>query len=228
MDTNTLTGKVYIITDWFVKLVFINIIWLLFNIPTIITSVNFLIARSNGELTLALVLLATTIILFFYPATMAMFGVVRALIMKQAHIRTFRTFYQTYKENYLRSMLGGIVFVLIGTVCFFYYLFFDLQAEPIIKYVYYALVLFITMSNLHYFSSNVHFEAPFIASVKNAFLLTIKNPIISFGCSIIVFMLVMISFKLPILLVLGIGSAIATLAFLAFYKRSLVGLENEA
>lgn len=224
MHTNTLTGRIYIATNWLVKLVFINIIWMLFNIPTILTIVNLFISETKGQLTFSILLILTIAILFFYPATTAMFGVIRVLIMKQPNARIIRTYWKTYKENYIRSILGGLVFVLLSIVIIFYFIFFDLQSAKVIKYLVYAILLYLFMSNMHYFSSNVHSEITFIESVKNAFLLTIKNPIVSFGCSIISVLLIMISMKIPILIILGIGSSIATLAFLAFYKRSLIGL----
>src|SRR5699024_4318755 len=135
METNTLTGKIYTIIDWIVKLVFINILFIISNIPTTIAFINFMIANTKGEMIFAILLLAGMIILCLFPSVMAVFGVIRALTIDGRTIRSFRTYIKTYKENYIRSISGGTLFIIVAITCSFYYFFLNLQANIIIQYM---------------------------------------------------------------------------------------------
>lgn len=183
-----------------------------------------MIVNTKGEMIFAILLLAGMIILCLFPSVMAVFGVIRALTIDDRTIRSFRTYIKTYKENYIRSISGGTLFIIIAITCSFYYFFLNLQANIIIQYMTYALTVYYLMMIMHYFSSNVHIETTFIQSIKNAALFTIKNPILSFLCSFMVLFTIFISVKIPILFLLITTPIIAYMSFQIFYKRSIRGM----
>lgn len=227
METNTITGKIYIAIDWIVKLVFINILFIICNIPTIITFLNYLIAQTSGQLIFALTILGLTTIFCTFPAMMAVFGTIRALTIDGRTTRTFRVFIRTYKENYKRSITGGALFTLITFSLTFYYYFLNIHDNTIAKYITYAIIIYYIMIMMHFFSSNTHTETTFIQNVKNAVLLTMKNPVLSFLCGFMVVFTVLISIKIPILFILMTAPIIAYISFQIYYKRSIRGLTTD-
>lgn len=224
MNTNTLTGKAYIAVEWFARLALLNILWVIFNIPFLMAVINVFMSRTKTELIIAVILLAIFIPLVLFPATMALFVTVRSLVIQQSPLKLIRGFWRGFKEGYGRSFLGGIVFGTLWIILIVDLIYFNQYVHALFKYVFYALFLFTLMCTLHFFSSNVHFETRFVESIKNAFLFTLKNPIVSLGSSIASVIIIFISYKFPFLLLLFVGSTIATLAFIVFYKISLKGL----
>lgn len=227
MEANTWSGKIYVAIDWIVKLVFVNILFIVANIVTILAFVNYLIGNSVGELIFAAILLVIAAIFFTFPAMMSVYSVIRHLVKEGRTIRTFKVYVQSYKDNYLRSVLGGLVFSFVSFIAVFYYLYFHLSQYVVLQYIAYALVVYFVMVVMHFFSVNVHFHITFIQSLKNAILFTIKNPILSFLCSFMVIFTIFISVKIPILFLLITIPIIAYMSFQIFYHRSIKGIANE-
>ncbi len=219
-------GKFYTGLESFVSLVLINVVWVIFNLPTLFILISLLIARSKTELIFYGVLLTICLPILLFPATTAMFATIRMLVQgKQPKI--LREYWRAYKENYGRSFLSGILFSVIWVVFFVDYLFFVTQVHDMFKFVFFAIFLFLFMFMMHYFSNQVHFENSFFSGYKNALILTLKNPIVSIMTTISQVLIIYVSFKLaPILLLFISGSVIAFISFTIFYKVSLKSIST--
>ncbi|MFL6557407.1 MAG: YesL family protein, partial [Bacillus sp. (in: firmicutes)] len=78
----------FTLTEWITKFAYVNFLWMGFSF-------------------LGLVIFGVS------PATVAMFTIVRKWIIGEQDIPVFRTFWNTYKAEFLRSNGLGIVFVLL-------------------------------------------------------------------------------------------------------------------
>lgn len=222
MRTDGLIGVLYIITEWIMRLAVVNLLWILFNIPIIFIGLNLLIVDTTGEFIFFCVIIMILLPFFFFPATMSMFAIVREWITKEADVKLIRSFWKHYKENYIRSMLGGLIIVFIWSVLLVDYYYFVNFINDVLKYLFYALFFFLIMFTIHFFSNTVHFHSKLLPSLKNSLLMTLKNPIISLVVTFINIIIIVISFKLaPFLIPFFMGSLITFISFFAFHKISL-------
>jgi uncharacterized membrane protein YesL len=222
MRTEGLFGGLYIITEWATRLAVTNLLWLFFNIPIIFVALNLLITDTNGEFIFFSAIIMILLPFFFFPATTAMFALVRRWILNEVDIPLVRSFWKYYKENYVRSMLGGFVIVLIWAILLIDYFYFVNFVNDLLKYFFYALFFFVAMFTIHFFSNTVHFQTKLLTSLKNALYMTLKNPIISLIVTLMNIILVVISLKIaPFLILFFTGSIITCISFFAFFKVSL-------
>lgn len=222
MKTDGLIGGLYILTEWLMRFSVTNILWLFFNIPIFIVSLNLFIAETQGEKTFYLIVVMALLPFFTFPASTAIFGLARKWVFNEPDSSIFRSFWKYYKENYLKSMLGGLILVMIWAVLILDYLYFTKNIHELTKYLFFALFFFTAMFTLHFFSNIVHFRTTLFVSLKNALYMTLKNPILSLITILIHSGIYIVSFKIaPFLFLFFTISLIAYLSFLLFYKISL-------
>ncbi|MFC4323903.1 YesL family protein [Litchfieldia salsa] len=137
------------------RLAYLNLLWMIFTI-------------------------AGLVVFGLFPATAAMFSVTRKWVMKDTDIPIFKTFWQSYKSEFIKSNLLGLVLVLIGGILFFDLRFFQsanigiwgILYMPLLAVTFiYALVL------LYVFPIFVHFDITIRQILKNAFLMMVLNPL---------------------------------------------------
>ena len=222
MRTDGLIGVLYIITEWIMRLAVTNLLWVLFNVPIIFIGLNLLVADTTDEFIFLCIVIMALLPFFFFPATMSMFAIVRDWIINQVDVQIIRSFWKHYKMNYVRSMFGGIIIVLIWAILLIDYYYFVNYISDLLKYLFYALFLFLFMFTIHFFSNTVHFHLKLLPSLKNSLLMTLKNPIISLIVTFINIIIILISFKLaPFLIPFFMGFLITCISFIAFHKVSL-------
>lgn len=222
MRTDGFIGGVYVITEWVMRLAVTNLLWVLFNLPIIFIGLNVLIVDSTAEFIFLSAIIMGLLPFFFFPATMSMFALIRRWIMKELDIPIIRSFWKHYKENYIRSMLGGFVIVLIWAILLVDYYYFVNFVNDLTKYFFFALFFYLSMFTIHFFSNTVHFQTKLLPSLKNSLLMTLKNPVISLVVTFINVLIVVISFKLaPFLIPFFMGAIMTSISFTVFYKLSL-------
>ena len=75
--------KIYDISAWITRLMYVNLLWILF-------------------------MLAGLIVMGVFPSTTAMFSVTRKWILGETDTPVFHTFWKAYKQNFLQSNLVGL------------------------------------------------------------------------------------------------------------------------
>lgn len=148
-----ISGGFYKFFDWIYRLAFINILWLFFSIIGLI-------------------------IFGFFPATVAMFTIIRKLVIKE-DIPIFRTFWLTYKKEFLKSNFLGIILGVIGYI-FYIDLIFLRSTSGFIQFLYAPMLVmsFVYMLMLLYiFPVYVHYEIKVFQIIKNSFLMMVLYPI---------------------------------------------------
>lgn len=220
-------GGLYAISEWIMKFSVVNLLWIIFNLPIVFLLLNALFVQRIEALLFLMIPIIILLPLLFFPATTAMFAMVRDWIIKdeEGH-QIFKSYWRYYKENYKRSVCNGFVLtaawvILVADV----YYFFDKNTMIMILFIIMGIVLFIFSINL--FSVTVHYHMTFTASLKNAFLITIGSPALFLAVALSSGLVLYISlnvfkFLLPFLTV----SLIAFLSFSAFYRNYLKNIEK--
>ena len=147
-------GGFYTLTEWITRFAYVNLLWIGFS-------------------------LVGVVIFGFFPSTVAMFTIIRKWIMGQTQIPVFKTFWQAYKQEFLRSNGMGLLIALIGALIVIDLLYMK-HTDSFLTITHIPIYLFIfaiTLTFLYVLPVYVHYDVRFIQIFKNAFLIMLINPI---------------------------------------------------
>lgn len=208
----------YRVSVWVTRLFSINLMWLLVNLPIVFLVFNIFLATKFNDLFINTITVFILSPFMLFPSTTAMFGVVRMWIIGEEQFSVYRSFFKLYKENYKRSLTGGIIIVPVWFILVIDYVYFSNSNSPL-YYLFLVFIMFMFVITLYFFSNTVHFHLKLWHSLKNSFLLSVGNPGVSISLTIINGLLIFISITtFNLLFFLGLGSIIAYTSFFAFYK----------
>jgi uncharacterized membrane protein YesL len=176
---DTKNKSMVLLLSSFFEFIYLNLLWLLFSLP-IITA---------------------------FPAMTAMFGVIRKWKIKK-EVDIFSTFYEIFKENFVKSFLIGTVGMLMLLI-----LIVDLELvnnlSPLLQIsgwiVLSVLLILLLFTSSYVFSILVHLEASAFQIIRNAFTLAVLNPVITFFKLLIMLCCAYVVFRVPVS-IFGIGS----------------------
>lgn len=214
---NTIFGRMNPIFEWTVKISGANILWVLFNLPIFYLTLLLFTTENAPQITMLAITIAILVPFIFFPATTALFGVVRKWVLKE-EASTVRYYLKYYKENFRRSVAGGLILTLLWSllVVDFYYVQVD---HTIVRYVFLFLLIWLFLVTLYFFAHTVHTETKLLQSIKTSFILSIVNPFFSLGSVIIYIGILYTSIKhLTFLLPFFSGTLIAFLSFSGYLK----------
>lgn len=180
METHGFMSGVNNILEWISRLALLNILWIGFS-------------------------LLGFIVLGFYPATVAMFAVVRRWAMGDFEAPVFSVFWSSYKSEFVKSNMFGAVISLIGIILFIDFLFLK-QASSMVQNLLNVPFLIISLificSLLYVFPMYVHYNMKVLDVLKNAFFVMVMNPfktlIMLISC---VGLVILFSFAPPLMIV---------------------------
>jgi uncharacterized membrane protein YesL len=164
--------SMFLLLNSFFEFIYLNLLWLLFSLP----------------------------ILTVFPATTAMFGVIRKWKLKQ-EVDIFSTFYKIFKENFVKSLLIGTVWLLL-----LFILVVDFQLanglSPLLQMfgwvVLTILLILLLFTSSYVFSILVHLEASTFQIIRNALALAVLNPVITFLKLLLILFSAYIVFRVPV------------------------------
>jgi uncharacterized membrane protein YesL len=213
-------GGLYRLCEWIMRFSVINLLWIVFNIPIAFIVVNILFVKQTGIIVFLLIPLLILLPLLFFPATTAMFASARNLVMKEEGV-SIRQYWRYYKENYTRSLLGGLVLTVIWTIWAVDYYYFS-KENIILLGIFLILGIVLFVFTINFFSILSHYHMKLLPAMKNSFLITMGSPLLFFtvlisNSIILYFSLFVFKFLLPFFT----GSLIAYLSFSAFYRYYL-------
>ncbi|WP_430510314.1 YesL family protein [Gottfriedia solisilvae] len=144
-------GKLFTICEWIMRFAYVNLLWFLFSI-------------------------AGLIVLGIFPATVALFTIVRKWILKETDFPIWRTFLTVYRKEFKNSNKLGMLLIFSGAFILFD-VFFIRMIEGTVQFVLIIPLLIITaiylMITLYIFPIYVHYEFKLMDYVKNALFLSI-------------------------------------------------------
>ena len=177
----------YKLTDWIMKLAYINILWLFFSLLGIF-------------------------IFGLFPATIAMFNVMRDLINKKEGYSVFSSFWNTYKKELVKGNIVGYVLTLIVIVLYLELVFIVSYNNNLLNLFFVPLLIltFIIYSAfLYVVPLYINYDNKIFQHLKNAFLVLLTNPFITLamviGCIVIYF----INTTFPVIILFFSGSIIS-------------------
>ena len=154
MNKLSMSG-LFTLTEWIARFAYVNLLWICFSV-------------------LGLVVFG------FFPATVSMFTVIRKWIMGESDIPVFRTFWNTFKKEFLRSNGLGIVLTLLAGLILFDLNYMKVDNGNFLQLIHiplYLLIFAILLTVLYIFPVYVHYNVKFIQLFKNAFYIMLINPL---------------------------------------------------
>jgi uncharacterized membrane protein YesL len=115
-----------------------------------------------------------------FPATTAAFAVARKWVTGESDTSVFRTFVNSYKIEFWKSQVLGLVFLITGIVLYLYLILFDSRNSIIftgLKTFTILLVVVYIMTLVFSFPMFVHYKMSFYEYSKNSILVSLVNPI---------------------------------------------------
>jgi uncharacterized membrane protein YesL len=210
-------GRLNPVFEWILKLAGTNLLWVLFNFPIAYLTLSLFTIKEMSQIVMLIITIAVLVPFIFFPATTAMFGIVRKWVMKE-EVPIIRFFWKYYKENYKRSLVGGSVLTVLWAIVGVDYYYFH-ATNYLVSYLFLFIMVWLFTITLYFFAHTVHTETRLGQGLKNVIILSAANPIFSFGVAIASIVILYISFmKITILLPLFTGAAISFLAFFAYNK----------
>jgi uncharacterized membrane protein YesL len=220
-DFSGLTETLYTATEWIMRFSVINVLWFVLNIPILFTVTSIFFGDSGSGTLIYLLPLVVLLPALFFPSTAAMFAAVREWILKKDQPSLIRTYFSHLKASYQKSFMPGLALTFFWVVWFMDFTFFKNENDLLsTAFIVIGLVLFVYTIN--FFSLNAHYEMSNKALMKNAFFVTVGNPLLSaFILMSNLSVFYVSAAKLLFLVPLFAGTASAFLSFLAFYRFAL-------
>lgn len=118
-------------------------------------------------------------VLGFFPATVALFTIVRKWLRQDTDFRVWKTFQQVYFKEWKRSNGIGLVFYSIGL-----FLFIDIRVTEsflsgvfasLLSLILYFLVIILLITVGYFFSIYVHYELSNREYIKQSFVITLTS-----------------------------------------------------
>lgn len=193
---NVVSSFLYKISEWIMRFAFVNLLWIAFSFLGLI-------------------------IVGFFPATTAMFTVVRKWIMGQIDIPIFQTFWTTYKSEWMKSNLLGGLLLGIGSFIYFEFTIINSSEHTILQLSKYPLLLSVIIFCfllLYAFPTYVHFHVNLFQVIKNSISLMLVNPYYNIVMILALFVIYLIANILPPLLIFFGGSASAYVIMWCCYQ----------
>lgn len=176
-----LESRFYSVLVFISNILLLNILWLIFCIP----------------------------IITIFPATDAMFGVVRQWIVNKEY-RVFQPFFELFKANFKQSLIIWIVWVVLAG---FLYLDYTISVnlgfmQNIILPVVYIIGFIVIFISVFLFPSMVHYQVTIKQIIKNSMLFSLSYfPITLLNCIIIALSAVLLYvFPLSVLFIFSLSS----------------------
>ncbi|WP_066187158.1 MULTISPECIES: YesL family protein [Gracilibacillus] len=218
MEWTGISGRLYRVCDWLMRLLRVNLIWLTFNFPIVYLSLAMLYAKDMGELYWILFTIIALLPFTFFPATVAMFALVRRAVMHRMHHQLLRHFWLFYRQNYGKALLGGLVITLVWGIWLINYQLLQTEIGSPLFYTYLVFTVFLLAFSSYFMADTVHVQLRVWASFRKALLMSLSFPhytISSIGISLVaLYMLYQIH---PLFLMLYGGIIPVLLCFLSYY-----------
>lgn len=202
---NGLAGAIYRISDWIMRLAYVNLLWIVFT-------------------------LAGFGLLGFFPATIAMFSVCRKWVMDEEDVPVFKTFIHFYKAEFRKGNLLGLCLLVMLYIFWVDYQILQTASSShfqALGYVFFLLFVFYGAFLLFLFPMYVHYELTLRELVKNTFLIAITSPLTTIVMITGALLVYYLSLSILGVVLFFSGSALA-MFLMWFSYRSFQRLEGAA
>lgn len=207
MEQNGIMGGIYNISNWIMRLFYVNLLWLLFSI-------------------------AGLVVLGFFPATTAMFAVIRKWIIEDVNIPVFKTFWEAFRAEFVQSNIIGYILLLVGYLLYINALFIkgidNSVVTNISMFVFITILITYSIIVLYTFPILVHYKLKITDNIKVAFMIGLLSPfytLLMISGMILVYFLI---FFIPGIIQFFLGSLLALFIMVNAYRAIIkVDPKNE-
>ncbi|ABR49444.1 protein of unknown function DUF624 [Alkaliphilus metalliredigens QYMF] len=175
MQIDLMSSKFYRICEWIWRLAYVNLLWIFST-------------------------LAGLVIFGMLPATVAMFAVLRKWVMKEPDIIVFQTFINTYRKEFIKANGLGFIFVVVGYMIYFNYLFLGTIAglmHMVLLSGLFCTVLVYLNTLFYIFPVYVHYDLKLFQYMKVACIIGIINPLTTISLVLSIVLLYYLFYLIP-------------------------------
>lgn len=151
--SNKLDG-IYRLTVWIANFAYIQLLWLLFSIGGLV-------------------------VFGAFPATAAMFHIMRKWLLGQTDVPIFRNFWHVYKCEFLKVNVLGYILLIIGYILYVDVNYFEFNLtiiHSIGKIVAIVLIYLFIGTCIYFFPVYIHFNFKLFDYIKYSFLFSLSSP----------------------------------------------------
>ncbi|KAA0965481.1 DUF624 domain-containing protein [Sporosarcina sp. ANT_H38] len=163
-----------------------------------------------------------------FPATAAMFAVVRKLIRDEEKFKILPSFWALFRADFLKTNGFGLIFLVISYCFYFNFSFLQLNRGEL-QFLY-PVLIFILISSIitlfFFFPVYVHFNLKFFQYLKQSFLIAITSPIEVITIGALAGSIYFVATLYPGIIPLFTGSVFAYVATLISF-RSFARIEKK-
>lgn len=136
------------------KLAYLNLLWVLFTIAGLVA-------------------------FGFFPATAALFTMVRKWQLRDETGPVFTSFWQTYKKEFFKSNGYGLIFTVIGYILYYDFTFIGMNSGKLtfLVPVIVLILIWYMITLFFFFPVYVHFDLPFFKVLKQSLLIALTSPL---------------------------------------------------
>lgn len=189
MNVNRLTGGLFWVSEWIVRLAYLNLLWVVFTLMGLV-------------------------VLGFFPATTAMFAICRKWLSGEEDISIFKIFMKVYRKKFIKSNVIGLILTLITFVLYFDIQFFQSFQHfifEVLTIISFIMLFIIFIASLYLFPSIVHYRFTLFDYLKNCLIFSIGRPLHTIIMLSGVFSIFFILVHIPGLIPLFGGSSVSLL-----------------
>lgn len=208
MEMTGFFGGFYKVGDWIIRLVYVNLLWLLFT--------------------------AMGLVIFgFMPSTVALFSIMRKW-MKNEERPIFAEYWYYFKKEFKRSNLVGLVLIPIGVILYWdYYILttFSGASLQVVSIVFIFIFVIVAIMLLYLFPVMAEYDFKVLSYIKHTFLFSFVSPLATLVMIVGLFITAILMTMVPGLIALFGASAIAFIlmssANIAFSKAKRLGRKDD-
>lgn len=217
LELKGISGVFYGVSEWIMRFSAVNLLWFGLSLPFFLLFVTVEMSSAGGRVFFAVAAWLLGSLLFF-PATAALFSVVREWIMETETTSVAKAFFTHLKSEYGVNARIGTFFSLVWLLWYFgYFYMYTAKSGLIFFFIFLGTALFVFTVN--FLSINAHYRMNTSAKLNIAFFLTAGKPLTSLaiagGSGILLWLS---TAQLLWLFPLAACSMIAFLSFSCFYR----------
>ncbi|EGL81480.1 protein of unknown function DUF624 [Caldalkalibacillus thermarum TA2.A1] len=155
IEMRGITGGIYAVCEWIMRLAYLNILWIVFT-------------------------LLGGIILGIAPATTAMFTITRKWVRGEYYISLFSAFIDAYKKEFKNANLLFLILLSTGmilTIDLWFFKTMDGGVNPLLYYLTIFLLINYSIMTLYVFPVFVHYDLKLLQYFKHAWIIGIASPV---------------------------------------------------
>ncbi|GAE31019.1 YesL family protein [Halalkalibacter hemicellulosilyticus] len=147
----------------------------------------------------------------FMPATVAMYTVYRKFLLGESHVRIFKLFATTYKNEFIKSNLFGLLLIVVGYVLYVDFVFLSTLSGfvgTLLTGVFLIAALLYLILALYLIPVYVHYDLKFFQYIKQSILIGFISPLMTISMLLGLFLLYLLFDFIPGLIPLFFFSVI--------------------